>query len=136
MTTRIATATRNAMAAAAAALVDAGSGPGTIEVRTGAQPATPADAATGTLLVTFTLNDPAYTGPTVGVMDLDVTPAIQANPVATGTAGWFRLKDSTGAAVLDGACGTSGAQLNLTTTALETGVQVSIASGTITQPGA
>lgn len=136
MTTRIATTVRNAMAAAAAALVDAGSGPGKIEVYSGAQPADPQTAASGTLLVTFTLSDPAYTGPVSGVMTLDVTPAITATPVATGTAGWFRIKDSTGAAVLDGACGTSGAQLNLTTTALEAGVDVTIASGTIIQPAA
>lgn len=33
---------------------------GTIEVRTGAQPATPATAATGTLLATLTFADPAF----------------------------------------------------------------------------
>ena len=134
MATRIPTTTRNAMVAAAASLIDAGAGPGVIEVRTGTQPADAMTAATGTLLVTFVLNDPAYTGPVTGVMTLDNDPAISAVPVATGTAGWFRMKDSDGNTVLDGACGTSGQQLNLTTLALETGVAVTIASGTITQP--
>ena len=136
MTTRISTATRDAMALAAALRVDAGPAAGTIKVYTGAQPATPEDAATGTLLATFTLSDPAYTGPATGVMTLDVTPAVVATPVVSGTAGWFRLADSAGGVVLDGVCGTSGAQLNLTTVALEAGVDVTIASGTITQPAA
>ena len=134
MPTRIPTDTRNAMAAAAAGRADGGAAPGKIRVYTGAQPASANDAASGTLLVTFTLNDPAYAAPATGVCTLDVDPEITADPVASGTAGWFRLLDSDDNTVVDGACGTSGAQLNLTTTTLEVGVDVTIVSGTMTQP--
>ena len=134
MATRIPTATRNAMVKAVADKVDAGSGPGYIDVFSGAQPATANDAETGTKLVTFTLHDPAFGAPATGVVTLDVSTAVEAFPIANGTAGWFRLKDSDGNTVLDGSCGTSGQQLNLTTTALDTTVKVAIASGTITAP--
>lgn len=134
MATRLSTAARNAAANAIAALPDAGAGPGTVQVRTGAQPATPNDPATGTLLATFTLADPAY-GPAVnGVAPLDAAPVLSTTGVADGTAGWFRMMDSTGAAVLDGAVGTVGQQLNLNTTTIATGATIQITSGNITMP--
>lgn len=45
MATRIATSARNAAADAVVDLLDAGAGAGHIEIRTGAQPATPNTAA-------------------------------------------------------------------------------------------
>lgn len=129
-------ATANAAADAAVDLVDGGSGPGTIEVRTGGKPATPATGPTGTLLLTFTLNDPAFGSAVNGVAALDVSPDVAATGVAAGTAGWFRVKDSNGVAVLDGACGTSGAELNLSTTTVSIGLEVTITSGSYTQPQA
>jgi len=134
MAARLSTAARNAAAAAIAALADAGAGAGTIEIRTGAQPATPNDPATGTLLATFTLADPAYTGPATGVMTLDATPVLSTLGVADDVAGWFRLLDSNGNAVTDGAVGTVGQQLNLNTTTISTGGTVEITSGNITMP--
>ena len=59
-------ATRITQAAAAAACdavvdrLDAGAAAGYIEIRTGSQPATADTAATGTLLGTLTLSDPAF----------------------------------------------------------------------------
>jgi len=134
MALRLATSARNAAADAVVDLLDAGAGPATIEVRTGSQPATPATGATGTLLVTFTLNDPAFGSASVGVATLSVSPAISAVAVANGTAGWFRAFDSNGAVVLDGACGTAGSELNLTTTTISIGLTVTITSGSYTQP--
>lgn len=135
MPTRISTSARNAAANAIAALVDAGAGPGVIQLRTGAQPATPSDPATGTLLATFTLEDPAFGAAVGGVATLDVSPIPSATAVADGTAGWFRMLDSTGAAVIDGTVGTVGQQLNLNTTTIATGATVQITSGNITMPG-
>ena len=134
MATRLPTAARNAAASAIAVLTDAGVGAGTIDVRTGAQPANANDAATGTLLATFTLADPAFTGPVAGVMTLDATPVLSTTGVASGTAGWFRMFDSTGATVLDGAVSTVGAELNLNTTSISIGLTVEITSGTLTMP--
>jgi hypothetical protein len=52
---------------------------------------------------------------------------------ATGTATWWRAVDSTGAAVVDGNCGTSGSDMNLNSTSITIGVQVSATgSNTIT----
>lgn len=136
MATRIPTAARNAACDAVVDLVDAGSGAGTIDVRTGTQPASANDAASGTLLLTFTLSDPAFGAASTGIATLDVTPIPAAEGVAAGTAGWFRMKDSTGATVLDGAVTASGGggQLELSTTTVSIGLDVEITSGTVTMP--
>lgn len=135
MPTRLATTARNAGAAAMTALVDAGAGPGTIQVRTGAQPATPNTAPTGTLLLTFTLDDPAFGAPATGVQTLNGVPR-SAVGVAAGDAGWFRALDSDGNAVFDGTVGItgSGAQLELNTVAVSVDLDVEITGGTFTMP--
>jgi hypothetical protein len=134
VTLALAIAARNAAVDAVVDLLDAGSGPATIDVRTGSKPATPATSATGTLLVTFTLNDPAYGSASSGSAALNVGTAITATGLAAGDAGWFRAKDSNGAVVFDGECGTSGKELNLNTVTVSVGLAMSITSGTYTQP--
>ncbi|PRH79389.1 hypothetical protein C6N75_09915 [Streptomyces solincola] len=134
MALRIATALRNAMANQVTAQADGGSGAATLKIYTGSQPATANDSIGGsTLLATFTLSDPAFGAAASGVVTLAGTPKTVAAS-ATGTAGWFRIQDSASANVVDGAVGTSGAELNLNTTALNNGVNVTITSGTITMP--
>jgi hypothetical protein len=84
---------------------------GTIELRVGAQPATPATAASGTLLATLTFGTPAFSAATTsGNNALGTANAItdDSDADATGTAGWFRCKTSGGVAVFDGAVGTDG----------------------------
>lgn len=127
---------RNAAVDGVAGRFDAGSGAATVEVRTGAKPANPQDAATGTLLVTFTLNDPAWGAAALGTAALDVTPGISATAVAGGTAGWWRAKDSTGATVLDGTAGGSGsgADMILANPVITNGQVVNMISGSMTQP--
>lgn len=136
MATRLPTAARNAAANAVADQLDAGSGPGTVQIRTGTQPASANDAASGTLLATVTLNDPAFGDASNGVCTLDVDPELTATAVATGTAGWFRMLDSTGATVLDGSvtATSGGGQLELASTSISSGGTVTITSGSITQP--
>ena len=67
-----------------------------------------------------------------GVLTLNsVTQDSSAN--ATGVATWFRIVKSDGTThVLDGSVGTSGADLNLTTTSITSGQPVQVTSGTIT----
>lgn len=67
-----------------------------------------------------------------GVLTLNpITPDSAAD--ATGTALWFRMVKSDGTTfVLDGDVGTSGSDLNLNTTSIVTGANVSINSFTIT----
>lgn len=137
MATRISTAARNAAAGAIALLADAGAGAGTIKVYTGSQVATGDTAEAGTLLATFTLADPAFGSPSSGVCTLASTPR-STTGAADGTAGWFRVEDSTGANVFDGSVTATGGggQLELNTTTISTGVSVSITSGSITMPAA
>lgn len=106
---------------------------GTIKIYTGSQPATADTAASGTLLATFTLGSPGFGSASGGVITLSGTPLTVA-AAATGTAGWFRMATSGAAAVLDGSVGTSGNQINLNTTSITSGVNVTITSGTITMP--
>jgi hypothetical protein len=122
------------MADAVTAAVDAGAGPGTLKVYTGAKPASVATAASGTLLATFTLPDPSAAAAAAGVADWNLATSITATVAATGTAGWFRVADSTDAAVFDGTVGTSGADLNFSAVAWTSGGTVEITSGSTTEP--
>lgn len=131
---KIASATRNAIANSVATLVDAGSGPGTIKIYSGAQPATADTAASGTLLATVTLGDPSFGAAAAGVIT-GADPA-SVNAVATGTAGWFRMADSAGNTVLDGDVTASGAggTMQLATTSITSGGAVDITALTVTAP--
>lgn len=138
---RISTAARSAACAAVVALIDGGSGPGVLRIYSGSQPAGPGTSPTGTLLAEFTLSDPAFSQLN-GVATLDVTPAVQdASANSTGTAGYFRLLDSTEAAgtglgVIDGTVTATGGggDLTLSTVSIVSGSPVDITSGTITMP--
>lgn len=134
MTIRIETAVRTAMMTALETAIDGGAGPATLEVRTGAQPANANTAASGTLLVTFTMNDPAGAVAS-GVITFSVSPAIASLAVASGTAGWARLKDSTGATILDGSVGTSATDFIIDTTTVTSGQNIAlVAVSTLTSP--
>lgn len=127
-------ALRNAQADAVTALLDAGSGAGYAEIRTGSQPATPATAASGTLLATVTLADPAFAAASAG--DADLSDPASVNGVADGTAGWARFFDSDDNVVFDGHVTTTGGGgvLELTSTAITNGGAVDITGGTWTVP--
>lgn len=133
MALALATATRNAMVDAAVDTLDGGAGAGTIEIRSGSQPGVNA-AATGTLLVTVTLVDPAFGAAAAG--SAAVADPGAATGVAAGTAAWFRALDSTGATVFDGdvtATG-GGGDLTLSTTTISVGLQVDVTGGSFTMP--
>lgn len=96
------------MANAGANLCDAGTSNGIVKFYTGTQPADPSVAATGTLLATVTLGDPAFGAAVAGSKALNaVTPDISAD--ADGTVGWARFYDSDAVdpddAVFDVSCG-------------------------------
>lgn len=129
MTLGIVAAVRNAMLDAINAAMNAGAGAGLLRIYDGSRPATGGSATT--LLAELTLSDPAAAAASGGVLTFSAITA-DASANATGTATWFRIVDSTGATVLDGSVGTSGADLNLNTTSIVAGANVSISSGTIT----
>jgi len=122
----------DAAAKAAADAVCALANGGTIEIRSGAQPANANAAATGTLLVTLTFAATAFgAASSSGVATANAIGA--ANAVASGTAAWFRAKGSGGGTVFDGSVGTSAADLILSSVALTSGGNVAVSSLTYTQ---
>jgi hypothetical protein len=137
MAIRLPTASRNVAVDAVVDRLDAGSGAGTIQIRTGGQPASANDAATGTLLATITCADPAFGSGAVGVATIDADPVLEATAVADGTAGWFRARDSDGNTVMDGAVTATGGggDLTVATAAITTGLTVRVTGGTVTMPG-
>lgn len=131
MTMRIKESVRNSMLNQIKAAVDAGAGAGTIELRTGAQPANADASATGTLLATFTLTDPSFDNASAGSLALDADPDLTTTAVATGTAGWARVKDSDGNTVFDGAVATSGQEFTITSTSITNGQTVTLTVGAV-----
>jgi hypothetical protein len=141
MAVRISTAARNAGVNAITALVDGGSGPGVLRIYSGSQPAGPGSSATGTLLLAITLSDPAFASASSGSAAIDVTPALSTTGLAAGTAGYFRLCDSTEAAgtglgVVDGSVTATGGggDVTLSTTTVSIGLTVEITSLSLTLP--
>lgn len=134
MTVRIAQTVRNTIANAIWTATDAGSGAGTIKIYTGGQPATADTVASGTLLATVAMGDPSFTTASGGTINA-VDPA-PVSGVAAGTAGWFRMADSTGATVMDGSVTATGGggDLTLSTTTISVGVTVDITSFSVTMP--
>lgn len=118
-----------------------------INIYTGSQPTSPDDAITGTLLAAVTVNGDGVTGlnfdaPVAGVIAKAVAEAWEGTAGATGTAGWFRLfllaespdAGSTTLARMDGAIGTSGGELNMSSTAVVSGAVQTITSFNVTLP--
>lgn len=116
---------------------------GTIKIYAGTQ-AADANTAVGaqTLLATLTLGSTAFgasaaTGTTPSRKATATANTItgDSSADATGTATWFRILKSNGTSVvMDGSVGTTGADLNLATTSLVSGVDVEITSFTLSAP--
>jgi hypothetical protein len=104
---KIGTETRNAMCNAAVDLIDAGTGAGRIEIRTGSPPTNVADASSGTLLATLTFSATAYGAASSGVaQEAAITSDTSAD--ASGDAGYFRIYQGAAgdtAALMQGTCG-------------------------------
>lgn len=109
MATRIGTSAATAAVDAVSALLNAG----TVEIRTGSQPASVGTAATGTLLGTLTLSATAFGAATTANPSVATANAITGDTSAdaSGTAGWFRAYRSAGngsTAIIDGSITASG----------------------------
>lgn len=102
-----------------------------LRIYDGTRPATGGTATT--LLAELTCNATFAAAASGGVLTLNaITQDASAN--ATGTATWFRIVKSDGTTfVLDGNVGTSGSDLNLTTTSIVATQPVSVTSFTITE---
>ena|SRR5688572_8308275 len=140
MATRISTAAAKAACDAVVDLLDGGAGAGYIEIRTGSQPATVATAASGTLLGTLTLSDPAFGNATTASPSVATASAITSdtNADASGTAGWFRGYDSSNTAIIDGSITATGGggDMTLDTVTIVAGGTIAVSSWTISHPTA
>jgi hypothetical protein len=114
---------------------------GTLNIYAGSQPTDANTAVSGqTLLATLTFSSPAFAAATASgspgskVVTATANAIGSATSVGSGTASWFRVLTSGSAAVLDGSAGTSGCDLNLSSTAITGGGQtVSVSSFSISQ---
>lgn len=152
MTSKLSTKTRNLLTSSLG--FGAIFANGVIDVYTGTQPASPDLPPTGTKLGRITLNSGAWTAGTATNGLTFGTPVDGVLPksgvwsfagLAAGTAGWFRLKtnaldndsdDSTNKAIAraDGACGTSGAEMNLSQLTISIGAPTTVDTFAWTQP--
>jgi hypothetical protein len=122
-------------------LIDGGTPPGLLRIYDGSKPADP-DVAVGAqvLLAELTLSNPAFGGavdasPGGRATASTITDDSSAN--ATGTAAWFRVVQGGGnTGVIDGDVSATGGggDLQLNSTAIQSGAQVSITSWTFTVP--
>ncbi len=132
---RLGTAARTALANALGDQIDAGAGAGTIQLRNGTMPATPATAATGTLLATVTLQDPSTSAASNG-QETILDPAA-VNGAAAGDVTWARFLDSNGVAVFDCDVSTVAAgtgTLQMSTVTVSAGLSVDFGAITLTVP--
>jgi hypothetical protein len=116
-----------------------------IDIYTGAQPAAADNAPAGTLLCSI-FSDGVSAGlhwddASAGVLPKKASETWSGTAVQTGTAGWFRIRtaaDAGGSSTtlprIDGACATSGAQLNMSSTSIVSGAVQTISGFTITFP--
>jgi hypothetical protein len=135
LSTRINTSQRNLACDAIVDSIDVGATSSKVQIRSGSQPATPATAATGTLLAEFALPDPCFGNAASGVATANAITGVVG--LAAGDAGYFRVLDGNVAAVMDGSCGVgAGFDMNLNTVTISVGVNVGITAWTVTMPGA
>lgn len=118
------TAVKTARLNAVVAQIDAGAGPGTIEIGT---------TAMGTVLAVLTMADPCGTV-SGDVLTFDFDPDISDTSAnATGTAAAAQIKDSNGTVCISGlTVGTSGSDINLDSVSITAGQTVTLTTGTIT----
>lgn len=105
-----------------------------LRIYDGTRPATGGTATT--LLAELTCGTPFAAGASSGVLTAgSITQDSSAN--ATGTATWFRLVKSDGTThVMDGNVGTSGSDLNMTTTSIVSTQPVQVTSFVLTEGNA
>lgn len=134
MATRISNDARNGAVEGVTALLD----DGYIEIRSGSQPAGPSTAATGDLLGTLELSDPAFGAASSGSATANAI-ASDTEADASGIAGWFRAYSSDGDGVIDGSITTTAAgtgDMLMDDVNIVMGGTITISSWTITMPAA
>jgi hypothetical protein len=132
---KIGTAARDGACNAIVDLIDAGTPPGTLQVRTGAPPTNVADADSGTLLATLTFSTTAFGASSTGTATAAaITSDTSAD--ASGDAGHFRVKNAAGTTIFQGTAGEAADTPDLVfdEKSIVSGGTVAISSFTVTVP--
>lgn len=107
----------------------------TMVIYTGSVPAACSTSASGTLLVTLTLNSSPFGVASAGAMILGGL-TLTANAGNSGTAGYFRLLDGSAACHVQGTVGQGTGDISFDNATFVSGQAVNITGFTITAPGA
>jgi len=126
---------RNSRANALRDAIDAGAGPGLVEIYDGTRPATGGAITTQTLLGTVTCSAVSAPDASGGVLTFSAFTE-DSSADADGTASWARITDSDANFVTDMDVGTAGADLIMNTVSIVSGGPIRIDSGTITEGNA
>lgn len=120
-------ACRSAMCDAGVDRLDAGSGAGKVKLYT---------TGKATLLVTITLNDPAFGSAVAGVATIATSPKPSGTAVADGSAAVATFTDSAGNVEFEGTVTTTGGGGAVTMASVDivNGAPIEITGGTITMP--
>lgn len=102
---------------------------GKLRIYDGTKPAFGGTATT--LLAEFTLGTPFAPAASAGRLSPTTPSAVTSSAVTTSTATWYRVVTSGGTAVIDGDASASSGDMQLNTTSIGPGVQVSVTSWTI-----
>lgn len=130
------TAPRNAAAEAIAAEVDSGTTDpnGKLQLWSGTYPTEIGDTPSGSLLAEFDYENPSFGAPSNGAVSAQGLPKTTTG-LDDGEVTWYRVLDRDGTPVWDNdSVGTSGTALELNTTTISTGVDVTMNSHTLTMP--
>ena len=113
--------------------VDSAFNNGTLEIRSGTQPSSANDAATGTVLATVTLPADAFAA-AASRSKAKAGTWEDTSADAAGTAGWFRLKNSGDTQRIDGSVTATGGggDMELDNVVLAAGQQFTITSFSLT----
>lgn len=105
---------------------------GSVEIRSG-NAADIDSAATGSVLVTFTLGNPAFGAASNRVSSLNLPAAVTASADGTGAPYHYVLKDSGGNVLRNGTAGTSGTDMILSAATWSSGDDVEITAWTTSE---
>jgi hypothetical protein len=110
---------------------------GTAEFRTGAQPATGDDAATGTIVATVNLPADAMAAASGGSIAKSASAWQDLSADNAGTIGWVRLKSADGTKTMDLDCSDNGGSgaVKIDNPTLVAAQQFSVTSFSLTMPG-
>jgi len=128
----LATTLKNTRLQALADAINAGSGPGVLNIYDGTRPAAGAAITTQTKLASLAFADPCESDISTGVLTFGTIADVMA--LADGVASWARITDSDAVFVADADVGETSADIIISQAQIYSGGQVSVTAASITEP--